>query len=81
MKRMTWDQMVETYPDMWVAIANPVMDGDHPDVIEGDVVDAVSDEEIGDFEEEHINDDLTYRRTTESGWNGMFYADFSITTV
>ena len=35
MKRMTWDQMVETYPDMWVAIANPVMDGDHPDVIEG----------------------------------------------
>ena len=81
MQRMTWDQMVETYPDMWVAIANPLMDGDHPDILEGDVISAVKDDDIGDFKSSHKGQHLFYRRTTESGWNGMFYADFSITTV
>ena len=81
MRRMTWDQMVETYPDMWVAIANPIMDGDHHDILKGDVVDAVSDDEISRFRSEHRGQGLEYRRTTESGWNGMFYADFIIKTV
>ena len=80
-KRMTWDEMVEKYPDMWVAISNPVMDGDHPDVLEGDLVCAVSDDEIGKFRSDHRGEGLIYRRTTESGWNGMFYADFSIKAV
>ncbi len=80
-RRMTWDQMVEEYPDMWVVISNPVMDGDHPDILEGDVVAAVDDDSLADFEDSHVNDNYTYRRTTESGWNGMFYADFSIKTV
>ena len=79
--RMKWDQMVEQYPDMWVVIANPVMDGDHPDIMEGDVVDVVSDDEIGDYRLSHMSQNYEYRRTTESGWNGMFYADFSITTL
>ena len=80
-RRMTWDQMVEEYPDMWVVISNPVMDGDHPDILEGDVVEAVSDDDIGKFKSSHRGQGLEYRRTTESGWNGMFYADFSIITV
>ena len=79
--RMTWDDMVKTYPDMWVAVANPIMDGDAPDILEGDIVAAVSDDDIGDYKNAHRNQGLKYRRTTESGWNGMFYADFSITTV
>ncbi len=40
MRRMTWNQMVEAYPNMWVAIRNPIMDGDHPDILEGDVYQA-----------------------------------------
>ncbi len=80
-KRMTWEEMVKTYPDMWVAVANPVMDGDSPDILEGDVVATVSDDDIGDYEVDHIGEGLKYCRTTDSGWNGMFYADFSITTV
>ena len=80
-RRMTWDQMVEEYPDMWVVISNPVMDGDHPDILEGDVVDVVSDDDISDYEVAHQGQGYTFCRTTESGWNGMFYADFSITTV
>ncbi len=79
--RMTWDEMVNTYPDMWVVIANPIMDGEAPDILEGDVVDVVSDDDIGDYKESHRNQGLKYRRTTESGWNGMFYADFSIKTI
>ncbi len=81
MSRMTWNQMVEAYPNMWVAIRNPIMDGDHPDILEGDVVDVISDDNISEYEVEHQGQGLTFYRTTESGWNGMFYADFSITTV
>ena len=81
MRRMTWNQMVEAYPNMWVAIRNPLMDGDHPDILEGDVVDVISDDNISEYEVEHQGQGLTFYRTTESGWNGMFYADFSITTV
>ena len=79
--RMTWDQIVETYPDRWVAIINPVMDGDHPDILEGDVIAVLRDDEISRFKSEHRGEGLEYRRTTESGWNGIFYADFSVTTV
>ncbi|MBQ7507151.1 MAG: hypothetical protein IJT05_07475 [Lachnospiraceae bacterium] len=81
MQRMTWEQMVEAYPDKWVAIRNPIMDGEHPDILEGDVVTVLSDDEISEYEASHQDQNLTYCRTTESGWNGMFYADFSITTL
>lgn len=26
-KRMTWEEIVKTYPDVWVAIQNPEKDG------------------------------------------------------
>ena len=80
-ERMTWEQMVERYPDRWVVVANPVFDGNHPDILEGDVVDVVTDEEIGRYKADHQWQDLRYERTTESGWSGMFYADFAIRTV
>ncbi len=77
---MTWDEMVEKYPDMWVAIANPVMDGDHPDILEGDVVDVIHDDDIGDYETSHRNMGLKFRRTTEGEFGGIISAGFSITT-
>ena len=80
-KRMTWDEMVEKYPDKWVVISDPLMDGDHPDVLEGDVVAVVDDDELSDYEDKHVKENYIYRRTTESGWNGIFYADFSIKVV
>ena len=79
-ERMTWDQMVERYPDRWVAVANPIFDGNHPDILEGDVVDVLTDDEISAYEVSHHGQNLRYRRTTESGWSGMFYADFAIRT-
>ena len=30
-ERMTWDEMVEKYPDRWVVVKDAVMDG--PDVL------------------------------------------------
>ena len=76
-ERMTWDQMVERYPDRWVAVANPVFDGNHPDILEGDVVAVLTDDEISAYELAHQGENLIYDRTTESGWNGIFYADFN----
>ena len=79
--RMTWDQMVNLYPDQWVAISNPIFDGDYPDILEGDIVAVLSDDEIGNFKATHRGQGLEYMRTTDNGWNGILYADFSITTV
>ena len=80
-ERMTWDQMVERYPDRWVAVANPVFDGNHPDILGGDVVAVLTDDEINDYELAHQGQGLRFERTTESDWNGIFYADFKIRTV
>ena len=81
MSRMSWNEMVEKYPEKWVVIQDPVMDGDAPDIIEGDVVDVVEDDKISKYMATHRAQSYRYRRTTESGWNGIFYADFSIKTV
>lgn len=80
-ERLTWEQIVEKYPDKWVALSNVITDGEHPDILEGDVVAVLSDDEIEDYELSHIGQGLQYQRTTESGWNGIFYADFSIKAV
>ena len=80
-ERMTWDQMVERYPDRWVAVANPVFDGNHPDILEGDVVAVLTDDEVSQYKADHSEQNIIYDRTTSSGWSGIFYADFSITTV
>ena len=76
---MTWNSMVENYPNMWVVIKNPVMDG--PDVIKGEVITAKSDDEICDYEDSHDNEGLIFRRTTDDEWNGTIRTDFIIRTV
>ena len=74
--RMTWEEMVEKYPDMWVSIRDAEMDG--PDVVAGMLDSAISDEEIGDYEADHWGDGLICRRTTEGGWLGPISAGFTI---
>lgn len=76
---ITWDEMIKRYPNMWVVIKNPVMDG--PDVIEGEIVTALNDDEICDYEDLHDNDGFIFRRTTEDDWNGTIRTDFVIETV
>ena len=45
------------------------------------MVAVLNDDEIEEYELSHIGQGLKYLRTTESGWNGIFYADFSIKAV
>ena len=79
-KHMTWDEMAAEYPDKWVAVTNPVFDGDHPDILEGDLVDVLTDEEVGDYRANHRNQAIWVRRTTEGRFFGIIDADFSIIT-
>ena len=61
MKRMTWTEITKAYPDKWVAIANPVMDGS--DILEGDVVTVLSDDEVDAYEINNHGKGYKHRRT------------------
>ena len=76
--RMTWSEITKAYPDKWVAIANPVMDGDSPDILEGDIVAVVNDEDIDSYELSHHGKGYKYRRTTEGFFNGITGSSITI---
>ena len=80
-RHLTWDQMVESYPDRWVVVKNPVFDGNHPDILEGDVVDVLTDDDVGGYRSNHREQDIWVRRTTEGDFFGVIEANFSIITV
>ena len=67
-KRMTWDEMVKKYPDMWVAIKDAKMDG--ADILSGVLIAVKPDEEIDSFEIENWGKGYEYRRTSEGFWSG-----------
>ncbi len=46
-KRITWQEMVDKYPDMWVAVKDAEMDG--PDILSGVPVDVKSDDDIAQY--------------------------------
>ena len=74
---MKWEDMVKEYPDRWVAVGNAVMDG--PNIVSGDVVAVKTDDEISDYEADHLREGLRFRRTTEGCWSGVINSDFAIT--
>ena len=74
-RRMTWEEMVDQYPERWVAIRDAQMDG--ADIVSG-IVDAVlTDDEIGEYREQAAPG-LLFDRTTEGNWYGPISAEFSI---
>ena len=76
--RMTWNEVTKVYPDKWVAVANPVMDGDSPDKLEGDIVAVMNDDEIDSYELSHYDKGYKYRRTTEGFFNGITGSSITI---
>ena len=74
--KMTWDEMVQEYPEQWVAVKDAEMDG--PDIVSGILVAAKTDDDIIPFRIAHFDDDLIYRRTTEGEFHGIIDADFII---
>ena len=62
---MIWNEITKAYPDKWVAVANLIMDGDSPDILEGDIVAVKNDDDIDSYELNHHDKGYKYRRTTE----------------
>ena len=67
--KMSWDEMVEKYPNQWVVVKDATMDG--PDVLSGTLVAVKNDDEIGKYEVDHLDMGYKFRRTTEGFWNGI----------
>jgi uncharacterized protein YuzB (UPF0349 family) len=65
---MTWDNVVELFPDCWAVFKNPEMDYD--DIVKGEVVRIMTDEEAEDDIHKYIKPNLVFRRTTEGNIGG-----------
>ena len=74
-QRMTWDEIVDQYPERWVAIRDAEMQG--ADIISGIVEAVLTDEEIGDYRD-HAEPGLLFDRTTEGNWYGPISSEFTI---
>lgn len=66
--RMTWEDIVKKYPDKWVVLKDPVLDGS--DIVTGIVVDVKSDDEILSYRLENFDKKYDYCRTTEGFYRG-----------
>ena len=78
-KSVTWTYMAEKYPNMWIAIKDAKMDG--PDVVSGIIYAVMPDDEIIDYEDEHGDEGLIFRRTKGGVSNGLIRANFIIETA
>lgn len=76
MARLTWDEMVEKYPNLWVAVKDAEMDGG--DIISGEVVDAKPDKEMRSFRIANWGSGLVFRRTSDGEFDGFINSDFKI---
>lgn len=73
---MKWEEIIKLYPDKWIALQDTVMDG--PNVISGYICAVLTDEQICDYEDEHMGEPVIFRRTTEGEWNGTISTNFVI---
>ena len=74
--KMTWEEMVEKYPDRWVVIADAEMNG--ADLISGNVVGIKTDDEIIPYRIANQKKGFKFYRTTEGEFYGVIDADYSI---
>lgn len=75
---LTWEEMVTKYPDKWVALKNVVFSPEK-DVLSATIVAVKTDDEIIGYEEEHLDDNIIFRRTTDGLVGGPINASFTIT--
>lgn len=66
MARLTWDEMVQRYPDQWIAVKNAEMNG--ADIISGEVVAALPDTEMRKFRMSNSNSGYIFRRTSDGNF-------------
>ena len=75
-KRLTWEEAVKDYPNMWVVFKNTEKSGPNP--ISGILVDVKSDDEIIPYKVANYQNGYDFYRTTEESWGGLIDADFKI---
>ena len=68
-KRITWQEMVDKYSDMWVAVKDAEMDG--PNILSGVLVDVKSDDDISQYRIKNKKKGYIFSRTTEGVFNGI----------
>ncbi len=76
MARLTWDEIVKKYPDLWVAVRDAEMDG--ADIVSGEVVAAKPDKEMRQFRMRNSNAGYVFRRTSDGYYCSPIESDFRI---
>lgn len=73
-ERLTWEEMVQRYPNKWVFVENAELRG--IDIISGDLICACTDDEYSKKAVELIRAGIDFRhvRTTEGNWGGYVNA-------
>lgn len=72
-KRLTWDEAVAIFPDLWVAFKDCRMSG--IDMEDGILVDVITDEDITNYMKQHFNENIYIDRTTENCIVGYIHGE------
>lgn len=72
-KRLTWDEAVNIFPDMWVAFRDCEMSG--IDIENGILVDVIMDKDIKAYRIQHFNENIIIDRTTENCTMGNIHVE------
>ena len=74
--RESWSTIAKKYPDKWVVLKNASFIG--PDIDSAEIVCVKDDSDILDYQDNHLDDNFIFRRTTEGVINGPIGANFEI---
>lgn len=72
-KRLSWDEAVDIFPDLWVAFKDCIMSG--IDLENGILVDVIKDKDIAAYMKQHFTDDMFIDRTTENSMMGYIHGE------
>lgn len=72
-KRLTWEEVVDIFPDLWVALKDCRMSG--IDVEDGILVDVIADKDVKGYMKQHFDENIFIDRTTESCVVGYIHGE------
>ena len=80
-ERLTWEEMVEKYPDKWVFVKNAELDG--IDIASGELICACTDKECGKKVSELVDAGVRFyhARTTHDIFGGFINAENVTVTI
>lgn len=70
-KRLTWDEAVDIFPDLWVLFKDCIYHG--VDFQSGTLVAIIEDDDIGKYICAHIEENPYFARTTENQFGGYVH--------